>query len=143
MSKELEIIMNQKQSLEELEQIIEELKEENKRIPIIVEGEKDIIALKKLGITGIIISVNQGKTIIDFCDWITEHYSEVIILTDWDRMGGRLCRTMMTNWEGRIKYNISFREAFAKHAVIRTVEGLPSWIETMKGKINTSEKKNY
>ena len=128
--------MDYKKSFEELEKNLSELKEKNLNIPIIVEGEKDIVALNKIGINGTIISINKGMSLITFCDWIANHYQEIIILTDWDRKGGYLCRILVNNLEGRVKYDIKFRELLARYITIRTVEGLPSWIETMKNKIN-------
>ena len=44
--------MDYKKSLEDLEKAISELRDENKEIPIIVEGDKDIEALRKLDIMG-------------------------------------------------------------------------------------------
>ena len=129
--------MDYKESLEKLEKIILELREANKTIPIIVEGEKDVEALHKLGINGMIISINKGFSLTDFCDKIADEFKEAIILTDWDRRGGYLCHTIKKNLEGRVNCNIYYREVFAKHSMIRTIEGLPSWIETIKGKIRS------
>ena len=126
--------MDYKKSLEDLEKAISELRIENEKIPIIVEGEKDIEALRKLDINGIIISVNAGTSLTDFCDKIADNYKDIIILTDWDRRGGYLCHTIRKNLEGRVNCNIHFRSIFAKNSMIRTIEGLPSWIETMKEK---------
>jgi 5S rRNA maturation endonuclease (ribonuclease M5) len=128
--------MDYKKSLEEIEKALEELKEENNNVPIIVEGEKDIDALRKLDIPGKIISLNTGESLTDFCDKVADKYSKIIILTDWDRRGGYLCHTIRRNLEGRVICNLNYRELFAKNAVIRTVEGLPSWIETVKERIN-------
>jgi 5S rRNA maturation endonuclease (ribonuclease M5) len=127
--------MDYKKSLENLEKTISELQDENEKIPIIVEGDKDIEALRKLNINGTIISVNTGTSLTDFCDKIADKYSDIIILTDWDRRGGYLCHTIRKNLEGRVNCNIHFRSIFAKNSMIRTVEGLPSWIDTMKEKI--------
>lgn len=77
--------------IEELEAIIQELIENSTENPIIVEGTNDIESLRKLGITGHIISLNQGKAIIDVCTNIAEEFEEVIILTDWDPKGNQLC----------------------------------------------------
>ena len=74
--------MDYEKSLEELEKILEELKEENKKIPIVVEGDKDVEALRKLGMTGEIIRFNTGMSIPDFCDMISREYKSVILLTD-------------------------------------------------------------
>ena len=128
--------MDFKKSIEDLEKIIDELGEENRSIPIIVEGKKDIEALRKLDINGEIIGINSGHTLIDFCDKIAQEHTDIIILTDWDRKGGYLCRTIKKNLEGRVNCNTKYRELFAKNAMIRTLEGLPSWLETMKKKLN-------
>ncbi len=127
--------MDYKKSLETLEKALSELQEENKKIPIIVEGDKDIDALRKLDINGIIISVNTGVSLTDFCDKIAQNYKNIIILTDWDRKGGYLCHTIRKNLEGRVNCNIYYREIFAKNSMIRTIEGLPSWIKTTSDKI--------
>ena len=131
--------MDYKKSLEEIEKALDDLKEENITIPIIVEGEKDIEALKKIGITGTIISLNAGISIIDFCDRIARLYKEIIILTDWDRKGGYLCHTIKKNLQGRVNCNTTYREKLSKNSVTKTLEGLPSWIYTLKERIN----KNY
>jgi len=128
--------MDYKKSLEDLEELLIELKEENKVIPIIVEGDKDIEALRKLGVKGKIISINKGVNLSNFCDRIAHEYSNVIILTDWDRRGGHISHTIRKNLEGRVVCNTKYRELFAKNTTIRTVEGLPSWIETIRKKLN-------
>jgi 5S rRNA maturation endonuclease (ribonuclease M5) len=128
--------MDYKKSLEDLEELLFELKEENKVIPIIVEGDKDIEALRKLDIKGKIIGINKGVNLSNFCDRIAYEYSNIIILTDWDRRGGHICHTIRKNLEGRVICNLKYRELFAKNTTIRTVEGLPSWIETIRKKID-------
>ena len=87
---------------------------------------------------GKIISINAGFSIIDFCDRIAREYKDIIILTDWDRKGGYLCHTIKKNLEGRVNCNTSYREILSKNAITKTVEGLPSWINTLKDRINKS-----
>ena len=135
--------MDYKKSLEDLEKALSELRDENEIIPIIVEGDKDIEALRKLDLNGEIISVNIGSSLTDFCDKIASRYKEIIILTDWDRRGGYLCHTIRKNLEGRVNCNLHYREIFAKNSMIRTIEGLPSWIDTMKAKVNNEFKRNF
>jgi len=127
--------MDYEKILEDLEKTFIELIEENKTIPIIVEGNKDIDALRKLGITGEIIGFNKGLSIPDFCDRIAKKYKHIIILTDWDRKGGYLCSTIKKNLESQVECNTRYREIFATKTMIKTVEGLPSWIETIKNKL--------
>jgi 5S rRNA maturation endonuclease (ribonuclease M5) len=123
--------MDYKKSLEDMDRVLSELIDENKKITIVVEGEKDIIALRKLGVLGKIISLNKGFNLIDFADYIAKNFKEIIILTDWDRRGGFLCHTLIRNLKGRVFCNTYFREFFAKNTTIKTVEGLPSWILTI------------
>ena len=132
--------MDYEKSLEELEKALLELIEENKKIPIIVEGKKDIEALRKLGITGEIIRFNTGMSISNFCDMISQKYKNIILLTDWDKKGGYLCFTLKKNLESRVKCNTKFRELFAKRSMTRTIEGLPSWINTLKKKVTLEQK---
>lgn len=127
--------MDYEKILEDLEKAISDLIEENKTVPIIVEGNKDIEALKKLGITGEIISFNMGLSIPDFCDMIAQKYKHIILLTDWDKKGGYLCYTIKKNLESRVECNTKYREIFATKTMIRTIEGLPSWIKTFRKKL--------
>ncbi len=127
--------MKTKETLEEIEKLLEQIIEENKKVPVIVEGEKDIAALRLLGLTGEIISFNIGKNIADFSDLIASKYQKVILLTDWDRRGGRLCFLLRKNLEGRVKCDLYYREMFAKHSMTRTVEGLPSWLQTLHERV--------
>jgi len=127
--------MNYKKSFEELEKALSELVEENKSIPIVVEGEKDIVSLRKLDVDGEIITTNSGLSIIDFCDHIAGKYEEIILLTDWDRKGGFLCHTIERNLKGRVKCNTYYREVLAKNSTIKTVEGLASYMWNMREKI--------
>ncbi len=133
--------MDYKASLEVLEKVLTELQEENTTVPILVEGEKDIAALRKLGMGGIILSVNAGMSLISFCDMIARQHTDIILLMDWDRRGGYICHTISKNLEGRVRCNLRYREIIAKHAMIRTVEGLPSWLETLYHKIAREEQK--
>ena len=126
--------MDYNKSFEEIEKTLSEIREENKKVPIVVEGEKDKEALHKLDINGDIITLNTGVSLIDFCDKIAQEYKDIIILTDWDRRGGYLCHTIRKNLEGRVNCNIHYREILAKNSVIKTLEGLPSWIKTMQDK---------
>jgi len=127
--------MDYEKSLEDLEKALFDLREENKTVPVIVEGDKDIEALRKLNVTGEIIRFNVGLSIPDFCDMIFQKYKNIILLTDWDKKGGYLCSTIKKNLESRVGCNTKYREIFAKRSMIRTLEGLPSWIETIRKKI--------
>ena len=127
--------MDYEQSLQNLEEAIQELINMDNTVPIVVEGENDITALNDLGIHGKIIPLNVGVSIPNLCDRIAKKWQRVIILTDWDRQGGKLCRRIIDNLEGRTKCNTDFREIFAKNATVKDLESLPTYINNLKKKI--------
>jgi 5S rRNA maturation endonuclease (ribonuclease M5) len=127
--------MDEKKSLEEIEKTLIELQEENITVPVLVEGEKDVSALRTLELTGEIIRFNIGQSVSDFCDKIAQQYRKIIVLTDWDWRGGRLCQQITKHLEYRMDVNLRYRSVFAQRCSCRTVEGLPSWIETLRMKI--------
>lgn len=129
--------MDVETSVEEIEKGLEELREDNTSIPIIVEGKKDVAALRFLGCQGSIITINKGVSLTSFCDEIASMYDSVILLTDWDRKGGSLCKRIMRLLKGRVTFNTTYRDLFAKYAMTRKVEGLPSWLDTMKHRLES------
>jgi len=127
--------MDDLQRLEELEELLTDLREENKTVPIIVEGEKDIIALRRLEMTGEIIRFNTGQSVPDFCDSIAQKYQKIILLTDWDWRGGRLGSSIKKHLENRVECDMSYRQIFAHRCTCRTVEGIPTWLQTFRKKV--------
>lgn len=127
--------MDDAQTFEQLEEILEMLQEDNQTIPIIVEGEKDINALRKLGLTGEIIGFNKGQSVSNFCDSIAQNHRKIILLTDWDWRGGRLGNAIKKHLENRVECNMTYRQLFAQRCMCRTVEGIPSWLATLQKKL--------
>ncbi len=127
--------MDYKEAVEVLEQAIEELKERNREIPILVEGEKDVRALHALGITGTILTVHRGKEIANMCDDIAFQYREIILLTDWDSEGWYLFRRIEKNLSGRTRCIADYRLLFAKYTMVKDVESLPSFLSTIHAKV--------
>lgn len=128
--------MDEAACLEELEDALKVLIETNcSGIPVVVEGEKDVAALRSLGLSGEIVQLNVGLSIPDFCDKLSERFSEVIVLTDWDRTGGRLAGLLCSQLKGRVKCDMSFREVCVRCCMVRVVEGLPSFLQTLKKRV--------
>ena len=123
--------MDLQRCLDEVEYVLVDLIEENDTTPVIVEGVKDQRALRTLGLKGTIITINKGMSLSDFSDWLSNRYDRVIILSDWDRRGGSLCRRLKELLHGRIKLDVELRQRFSTYAMIKKVEGLPSWLETV------------
>jgi len=131
--------MDYETSLKKIENAVEELKELNKTIPIIVEGQKDVEALHSMGIKGKIITIYKGMEIANFCDFIAARYKEIIILTDWDSEGWRLCKRLVKNLKGRTKCNTEFHKIFAENSIAKDIEGIPSSIEKMREKLTEAK----
>ena len=86
---------------ERIQELFEELRLLNESIPIIVEGRNDEEALREIGVRGEIIRLNIGHSILNFCEEISRHNDEVIILPDWDVKGEQLFNKLRQNF----KYN--------------------------------------
>ena len=127
--------MDNIERLERLEKALADLMEKNALAPIIVEGLKDIRALRKLGISGEIISLNQGKPVFNFCEEISRDHGSSIILTDWDRRGGNLCWRMREAFKANgTQYDDKLRKeiAYVSYKEIKTVEALPKYLANLK-----------
>jgi len=59
--------MDWEQLHDDLQRVLEDLTEKNRRAPIIVEGEYDKRSLRALGVTGDIRMINQGSTVFGLC----------------------------------------------------------------------------
>lgn len=126
---------------EKILQALERLAKENsKGIPVIVEGKKDVEALRALAVEGKVIEAKTaGKSLLDVISEVEECGTrEVILLLDFDRRGREWTKRLKRYLEKmRIKPNIFFWEkllTIAGHEV-KDVEGLASYMETLKRKI--------
>ena len=65
-------------------------------IVILVEGKRDVQALRSLGFSGPIEQLNRGWPVDRVAVFLAEEFENPpIILMDWDRTGGRLQRTLV------------------------------------------------
>ncbi len=112
--------------LEIFEVLVNELKELNKKVPIIVEGSHDIKVLRDLGIAGTIIKLNNGMSLLRFSEYIADNYGEVILLLDWDSKGKELTSKISALLEEQgIVCHLEFINTLKKIVPhIRTVESL-------------------
>lgn len=131
--------MQAQELLEKIEDVLLELEQKNKKVPIIVEGEADIKALRELGLEGEIISINKGQSLFNFCEDLAKRYTDVIILTDWDRKGGHLSKILSEDLKANdLHFNTEFRARLAGLCKKETkdVEGLPACVQRLNQKIN-------
>jgi 5S rRNA maturation endonuclease (ribonuclease M5) len=120
---------------ERLRKVIEALYEANKSIPVIVEGNRDLSALRTLGLTGEIITLHRGKSLYDFCSDIAERFQKVILLLDWDKKGENLNKAISIHLNGHWEEFSFFRELFKVHCQkeIKDIEGMPKLLRRLEG----------
>ena len=121
--------------VEKIEKVLAELIALNDFVPVIIEGESDRRALRELGLEGIIIKINVGHSIFNLCEEIARKYTDVIILTDWDRKGGHLSRLLQEALKANdVKFNTDIRARLASYCrkETRDVEGLVGTIHRLK-----------
>lgn len=108
-----------------------------------MEGKKDVESLRALGIEGNIIEAKTaGKALLDVISEVQEcEAQEVILLLDFDRRGKEWTKRLKQYLEKtKTKPNVFFWEkllTMAGHEV-KDVEGLASYMETLKRKITGS-----
>lgn len=130
-----------KEKEEKIFQVLQALAEESaKGKPIVVEGKKDVEALRALGVTGAVLTVKTGgKSFLDAVSEIEQMgASEVILFLDFDRRGKEGTRHLKQSLErAKIKPNTKFwRELSALVGKeIQCVESLTAYLDTLRAKV--------
>jgi 2,5-diamino-6-(ribosylamino)-4(3H)-pyrimidinone 5'-phosphate reductase len=133
-----------KEKEEKILQILAALAEESaKGKPIVVEGKKDVDALRALGVTGTVLTVKTGgKSFLDAVSEIEQiGMSEVILFLDFDRRGKEGTKRLKQSLErAKIKPNTKFwRELSALVGKeIQCIESLTAYMRTLHAKIDAS-----
>lgn len=133
---------------ERLKEALQSLYEINKRIPVIVEGKRDLLALRRIGLIGEIITVHSGKGIYDFCEDLSERFHRVVLLMDWDSKGESLMKQLSGHISGMWEEFVPFREVIKIlcQKDIKDIEGIPTLLERLAGeqvKVGEPEEKNF
>ena len=80
--------------LEALEELIASLLQASEEgAAVIVEGRRDLLALRSLGLCGPVIMASS-RSALDLAEEADRDYSQVILLTDWDEKGDEMCQTI-------------------------------------------------
>lgn len=129
-----------RQKREKLEELLAWLAQEAAEgKPIVVEGKKDIEALKELGIAGKMLTAKgRQKSLLDLVSEIEEHQPhEVILLLDFDRGGKGIAKRLrqILEKEGATPNTTFWRELLSLVGRdVKDIEGLPAYIKTLKRK---------
>lgn len=129
---------------EKILRVLERIAEESaKGIPMLVEGKKDIETLRALAIEGRIITAKTGgKSLLDVISEIEKTGTkETIFLLDFDRRGKEWTKRLKQQLEkAKIKPNTTFWHELLTLVgrEVKDVEGLATYMETLKSKIRNS-----
>ncbi len=135
------ISAHMKEKEEKIQLLMECLAEETaKGIPIVVEGKRDVEALRTMGISGRIIPAKTGrKTFMEVLRELEEcETHEVILLLDFDRKGREWTRRLERHLEGSgIKPNLYFWNGLLElvWTDVKDVEGLPAYLKNLRAKL--------
>lgn len=127
--------MNNEQRYEEIQKALEGLAVKNEEGPIVVEGERDVRALRALGIRGSIITLHRGVPVLRLCEDLAADGRAVIILTDWDLKGGRLGKALREGLAANgVHYDDTIRARLSvlTRGSITAVEDLDSFVENLR-----------
>ncbi len=123
-----------KDTLDDLDQVLRELKERPENSTLLVEGRKDKAALWVLGVEGDVMPVQNGKRIFEIAEELAKEGREAIILTDWDRKGGQLCRLLRKALKAcDVPYDDTNRAKLVRLSKkeIKDVESLPAFMSRL------------
>jgi 5S rRNA maturation endonuclease (ribonuclease M5) len=121
--------------LDALEELISALLEASRQgAAIIVEGRKDVKALRSLGAKGPVIMASQ-KPALDLAEEAGRRYPEVIVLTDWDQKGDEMAQNIelyLRHTAARADLDIRSRIKKLVKKEIKDVESLSLYVERMR-----------
>jgi len=127
--------LDPRETLDTLEETLKELDQASKIMPIIVEGLKDRMALRSLGVNGNIIVLNDGGSILATCEKLAKQWSAAIIFTDWDQKGGELAHALADALGAlEVSYDTEYRAGVSMLVKkdIKDVEGLPALMRRLQ-----------
>ncbi len=127
--------MTRKAQLDELEKLLGRLRAANERSPVLVEGERDVAALRKLGMEGELHKLNRGEGLVARTDELSHGYREIILLTDWDYKGVELhdrLKALLQDAQVEAEDFIWSRLRKLTGGGCRTVEGLPAFLAQLR-----------
>ncbi len=130
------------QRLEELELVLRRLREAAAGQAIVVEGQNDAAALEALGVGGTHLLINRGEAlevVVDRLAAVAEaNQWSLILLTDWDRTGGRLFKRLHQGLVGRVPVDATYRRRLAVVCHSRTVEDIPAELTALRQRCGVS-----
>ena len=119
------------------------MEESSEGTPIIVEGKKDVDALRGFGVKGVMVTLKTGgKSFLDVVSEIEQAgTADVVLFLDFDRRGREGTKCLKKHFErAKIRANLRFWRAL--NALVgkelSCIEGLVAYMGTLRNKIGVS-----
>ncbi len=131
--------MNDEECLEGIAEALERLSELTSDHVILVEGNKDVVALNGLGVEGEFFCVQVNGGPVKAAEYVWRSGKKAVILTDWDRRGGSLASDLRDNLNSLgVQYDDTVRAdiAFLTRPYSKDVESLDSVVGLLKSRID-------
>ncbi len=130
--------MDDGERLERIKEVLERLSDMKDTHIILVEGLKDIDALKRVGVEGEFYCVQSQGGPVKAAEHVWRSGKQAVILTDWDRRGGSLARSLRENLSALdVRYDDRIRSdlAFYCRPYSKDVESVDSTVATLQTKM--------
>jgi 5S rRNA maturation endonuclease (ribonuclease M5) len=121
--------------LEALEELIASLIDASYQgAAVIVEGRRDLQALRALGLPGPVIMASR-RSALDLAEDAARSYAQIILLTDWDDKGDEMCKTIerhLRSVGSRPDKEMRSRLKKLVQKEIKDVESLSQYVQRMR-----------
>jgi 5S rRNA maturation endonuclease (ribonuclease M5) len=121
--------------MEQMDKLLGELQDfVNQDSILVVEGKRDVIALKSLGFNGN-FRLATHHSLVNFSEDLAKTGKQIVILTDWDRRGNILADKLVQNLHALgINPDMRIRELIVSlvQKEIKDIESLPGYVEKLR-----------
>lgn len=116
-------------------EVLDKIEDKSADTPVVVEGLKDVEAMRNLGLRRNVVSLGKGLTVFAFCERLSRKHGTAVILTDWDRKGGKLARMLKDALEAngvRADTDLRAKLVLLTKKDIKDIESLPKYVERLR-----------
>lgn len=132
-------VMDERQRLDAIGEVVDRINAMSGTHVLLVEGLKDVAALRAVGVEGEFYCVQSGGGPVRASEHVWREGRQAVILTDWDRRGGSLARQLRENLASLgVRYDDTARAdlAFLCRPYCKDMESLDSVVALLEKSIS-------
>ena len=129
--------MDDGERLEGIQALLDELSSMFGTHIILVEGLKDVDSLRNVGVDGEFYCVQSGGGPVKAAEHVWHSGKQAVIMTDWDRRGGSLARSLRENLSALdVRYDDRIRRELATlcRPYVKDVESVDAVVELLSSR---------